>query len=189
MHGIEALVKASLSGDRKAFGKLYDLFSKKIYRFHYYRCYHRETAEDLTSQTFLKALERLSTFRPERGPFSAWIYGIARNCLMDHFRQKTNSVELEDIWEMPSSVNLELDAENKDNWKKIQPFLKQLSSDERNIVLLRIWDELSYREIAQIVNKTEGSCKMAFSRALSFLREALPLPLFIWLLFFKERML
>jgi RNA polymerase sigma-70 factor, ECF subfamily len=177
------LAERSKTGDREAFGKLYELFAKKIYAYLYYRTLSRETAEDLTSAVFVGALEGLPGFRPELGGFSAWIYSIARNALTDHYRRDARILSVSDfaggIWDLPDGTDLELDAQNRDQWERLKPFLAGLSGEQREIIILRLWDGLSYREIAGTLGKTEGACKMAYSRALSLLRGAMPLSLFI----------
>jgi RNA polymerase sigma factor (sigma-70 family) len=179
----DTLAQRSGMGDRKAFGQLYELFAKRIYAYFYYRSLCRETSEDLTSAVFVSALEGLSGFRPELGGFSAWIYSIARNALTDHFRRSSRVQSLGDfaggVWDLPDGTDLELEAQDRDQWERLKPCLAGLSGEQREIIILRLWDGLSYREIAGMLGKSEGACKMAYSRALSFLRGALPLSLFI----------
>lgn len=184
---INRIVRASQAGDREAFGKLYDLFYKKIYFFIYYRSYHKETAEDIASLTFLKSLESIGTFDPDKGAFSTWIYRIARNCLIDHYRTKLKSVDIEDVWDIPGDADIELDMQNRENWEKLKPYLTGLSSDERNIVFMRVWDDMPYKEIAKVMNKSESACKMAFARSLAYLREAMPVLLFLSCLLLKKQ--
>jgi RNA polymerase sigma-70 factor, ECF subfamily len=178
----ERLAAASRDGDREAFGRLYDLYAKRIYAYLYYRCLDRECAEDLCGAVFLRVLENLDGFRPELGCFSGWIYGIARNALRDHFKARARAaslVEAEGLWELPDGSCHELEAENRDLWERLRPHLAALSREQREILILRTWDELPYRDIAAILGKSEAACKMSYSRALSFLREAMPLSLLI----------
>lgn len=178
----EALAAASHGGDREAFGRLYDLYARRIYSYLYYRTLRRECAEDLTGSVFLKALEGLPGYRPGPGGFSAWIYGIARNALRDHFRALSRAASPSgeaDLWECPDAGRMEMEAENRDLWERLQPHLAALTAEQREIVILRTWDELPYREIARILDKTEDACKMSYSRSLSLLREAMPLSLLI----------
>ncbi len=185
----EALARRSQKGDREAFARIYELYAKRIYAYLYYRSCSRETAEDLTATVFMKALEKLDGFRPELGGFSGWIYAIARNALADHFRRRDQTVSLEsvvsDVWDLPGCDDVALDAENRELWETVKSFVAALGSEQREILLLRVWDDLPYAEIARISGKTEGACKMCFSRALSSLREAMPLSLFIAFLMMK----
>ncbi len=181
-HEDERLAAASRGGDRKAFARLYDLYARRIYAYLYYRTLERESAEDLCGGVFLKALENLDGFRPEVGSFSGWIYGIARNALRDHFRAKARTVCLDedsDLWDIHCDEALEVEAENRDLWERLRPHMAALSPQQREIVILRTWDELPYAEIARILGKTADACKMSYSRALALLREAMPLSLLI----------
>ena len=185
----DKLVRSSRRGDREAFGELYDLHAKRIYAYLYYRCFNRETAEDLTATVFLKALEGLDLYKPGLGGFAPWIYGIARNALADHFRTAFRSSSLDDvrsgIWDLADSVDFTLDVERHDLWERTEPHLRLLAPEQREVVMLRVWDDLPYRDIAAILGRTEGSCKMAFSRALALLREAMPLSLLLAFLALK----
>jgi RNA polymerase sigma-70 factor (ECF subfamily) len=180
--GADGLAVAGRGGDREAFGRLYDLYARRIYAYLYYRLLDREAAEDLTSAVFLKALEGLAGFRPELGCFSGWIYRIARNALVDQFRSRAPTVSLDaaaDLWELPDSSSHEVEAENRDLWERLKPHLGRLSAEQREILLLRTWDGLPYAEIALVLGKSEPSCRMAYSRALALLREAMPLSLLL----------
>lgn len=182
---LESLALSSQQGDREAFGKLYDHFVKKIYNYIYYRTYRRDLSEDLTSLTFLKALEKLGTFKPDRGTFSAWLYRIAHNALMDHFRQKKGQMSLDDIKEVAGKADVEADADNRVKWEKLKPFLEKLSPREKDIILMRVWDGLSYKEIGDVLGSSEASCKMAYSRAVRYLRNELPLLMIVAAVMFE----
>ncbi len=176
------LAVAAQGGDREAFGKLYDLYARRIYSYLYYRLLDKEGAEDLCATVFLRALEKLDGFRPELGSFSCWIYGIAHNALRDHFRARARTLDQGpglDLWEIPDLASHEIEAENRDLWERLRPHLAGLSPEQREILFLRTWDDLPYAQIAPLVGKTEAACKMAYSRALSLLREAMPLSLLL----------
>lgn len=187
----DRLALHSRDGDREAFGRLYGLFAERIYAYFYYRSLSRETAEDLTSTVFVKVLEGLEGFRPGGGGFSAWIFTIARNALTDHYRRASRVEAVGDFssgaWDLADEADLEMEAAERDRWERLRPFLAELSPEQREILIMRLWDELPYREIARITGKAEGACKMAYSRALAFLREAMPLSLFVAFLIDKAR--
>jgi RNA polymerase sigma-70 factor (ECF subfamily) len=177
---VDDLARQARSGDRRAFGLLYDRFARKIHAYAFYRTYDRDAAEDLTATVFAKALERLSTFDPARGNFSAWIYGIARNAVIDHHRERSRVSSLDaaregEGWDLPYEDSSEHDAELRDQYERLKPHLLALSAEQREIVAMRLWDELPYADIAAALGKSEGACKMAFSRAMAALRTALPL--------------
>jgi RNA polymerase sigma-70 factor (ECF subfamily) len=176
------LALRSREGDREAFAGLYDAYAQKIYRYLYYRVQNRHAAEDLTSTVFLKALSGVSGLDPEKGSVSAWLYTIARNALTDHFRTRKTTVDLEDVWDaLVSGTDIVRDAETAERLKQVDKHLMVLTAAQRDIVLLRLWDGLSYAEIAEATGKSEAACKMAFSRGLTALRAAMPLALFLLL--------
>jgi len=163
---------AVATGEPERFTELYDLYADRIYRFAYYRSRHRETAEDLTSQTFIKALEKISSFNPEKGNFGVWIYRIARNTVYDHFRSDKATSELNEDLAAPSTV--ERDTENKILLDKVETYLGKLDPKHRELVILRVWDGLTFSEIAQITGKSEAASKMAYSRIMARLNQEVP---------------
>jgi RNA polymerase sigma-70 factor, ECF subfamily len=179
----DVLALRSRGGDREAFGRLYDIYSKRIYAYIYYRTLRREAAEDLTGTVFLKALEGLAGYEPGPGGFAAWIYGIARNAVADHYRRESRLESLESrgagLWDLADGTDLALDAENRVLWERVAPIMAGMPSEQREILVMRIWDGLPHAEIARILGKSEGACKMAYSRAMASLRAAAALSLLV----------
>jgi RNA polymerase sigma-70 factor (ECF subfamily) len=171
------------AGDLTAFDELYQTYLEPIYAYIHRRISHRETAEDLTSTTFLKALERIRTYNPDRGNFSAWIYSIARNTLTDHYRTKRESTDIDAILDLASEDDTTAGVRHFVERDKLRAALESLDPVKREIVLLRVWEGLAYKDIADIVGKSEGNCKVLFSRAVDALRKEIgPLALAILLL-------
>lgn len=177
------LVKKVQAGDMIAFGPLYDAHIEQVYRFVWYKVQHKELAEDLTSQVFMKVLEKISSFNAEKASFKTWVLTIARNTVIDHWRTARDHKDIEDAWDLASASDTARDAEARMLVEKLQGHLKKLSSDQRDIIILRVWEGLSYKEIAEALGKSESACKMACSRGLSELRERMPLSLFLVLSF------
>lgn len=178
-----SLVTASLNGDAQAFARLYEMYANRIYRYHYYRTFHAETAEDLTSQTFMQALEHLSRYNEDKGTFSAWLYTIAHNLLIDHVRAHHRQVDMEDGWDLLRDTRSTGHViEQRDLLERIEQHLHTLTPDQREILILRFWDERPYAEIATILHKSEAACKMSASRALTELRKHAPLALILLML-------
>lgn len=168
------LISKSREGDAEAFGALYDHYVRVVYNFVYYKTYHKDTAEDLTSETFLKALKNIKSADPERS-ILPWLMTIARNCVIDNYRRKRPSEDIDDFWDIrDESVDIEGDLDTKSRVLRLRSELRKLPSKERDIIIMRVWQELPYKEIAAITGKSEASCKMSFSRSLSKLREAMP---------------
>jgi len=169
------------NGSLENFDALYTRHLKGIYAFIFYRTMERMTAEDLTSQTFLKALENISSYDERKGAFSTWLYRIARNTVVDHFRTNRQHTDIEDVWDMQSDDNPFLDASGALDARQIHDVLKKLPKDKRDLIIMRLWDGLSYKEIADLTGKSEASCKMMFSRTVSDLRTSLSVSAFILL--------
>ena len=168
------------------FDALYTANVDSIYRYLYRRTLTRMTAEDLTSITFMKALDKFDRFDPSKGSFGGWVMTIAKNVLTDHFRSLKPETSIDDVWDLSSDDDVASDIEQKDAHRELREALAKLPSDKREIVLLRVWEDLSYADIAAITGKTEGNCKVIFSRALKDLRELLPASTLLLLLSFPS---
>lgn len=166
------IIAACQAGATERFGELYDAYVKKIYNFIYYKTHHKETAEDLVSETFRKALSHITTFDNSRS-FSAWLYQIARNTVIDHYRTFHAVGNIDDVWDLAGTTDIERDADVKLRLDQISRYIKDLPAHQREIITLRLWESMSYKEIAEIVGKSENTCKMTFSRAIRDLRIAL----------------
>ncbi len=158
-------------GDSEAFGVLYDRYVEKIYRFIYYKTFVKETAEDIVSEVFHKAFERIHSFNKEKGSFSAWIYRIARNAVIDHYRTQKKNIPIDDVFDLATENRTEQEHDAITSLAEVEKYLKTLPARQREIITLRLWEELSYKQIAEVIGGTEDSIKMAFSRAIRELRE------------------
>ncbi len=179
------LVQRSKKGDSTAFGILYDHYIRYIYNFVFFKTHNKETAEDLTSQTFFKAFNSISSVDPSKS-FISWLYKIAQNIVIDHYRKSSreNSKRqiMDDEWDAPdTSIDIVGDLDISRDIERMKKYLSQLSSQERDIIIMRVWQDLSYKEIADIYGKTESSCKMMYSRSLKKLRDLIPLAVFLLL--------
>ena len=168
-------ITACQAGHLQDFDPLYVLHVDAIYKYLIRRTLVKEVAEDLTSITFIKALESIRSFNPAKGELRAWLYRIARNALIDHYRSHASkTVDIETVWDLPSDDVATLMAERSIDAAKLHEALSHLRPEQREIVQLRIWEGLSYKEIAALTGKSEGNCKVIFSRAVSDLRTHLP---------------
>ncbi len=169
----ESLIRACAEGDTARFAELYDAYVRKIYNFIYYKTHHKETAEDLTSETFFKALKNIGQFDQSRS-FRAWLFTIAHNAVRDHYRLARPTTNIEDVWDLTSDDDVVKDVSTKHALAEVQKHMGKLSAMQRDILILRLWQGLSYKEIAEIVGKSEANSKMIFSRAIAELRASVP---------------
>ena len=175
-------IRACQSGDTKAFGLIYDRHVRTIYNFIYYKVFDKEHAEDLTSQTFFKALKNVSSIDPER-PVISWLYKIAQNCVLDHYRSARHTEDIDDFWDIHDENEDVVGAlDTEVDMKRVKKYLKELSSLERDIILMRVWQEMPYQAIAEVVGKSEANCKMIYSRSMKKLKAMIPLALLLLLI-------
>ncbi len=151
------------------FWDLYELYIDKIYRFCYLKTSNKDLAEDITSNVFVKALEKIDSFDAGAGSsFQAWLYKIAYNKIVDYYRSNNDSPNLEQLMEYHfyKSIDFEKQIDDKNKLAQVREFLNTLKPVHAEIVLLRIWEDLSYEEISQITWKTVDNAKQIFSRSL-----------------------
>ncbi|PIR96292.1 MAG: hypothetical protein COT92_01825 [Candidatus Doudnabacteria bacterium CG10_big_fil_rev_8_21_14_0_10_42_18] len=168
-------VRDCQKGEYQAFGILYDAYIKKIYGFVFYRIRHKEIAEDLTSIIFTKALENMGSFNLSKAGFSTWLYRIARNTIIDHYRTNKPTDDLTAAYDVSSAQNVEKEVDARVNLEKVQKYLAALPEETRDVVTMRVWDGLSYKEISEILGKSEGSIKISFSRTLQKMNAEIPI--------------
>lgn len=166
----KTIIQNCHKGEWSGFGELYDFYLPKVYSFIYVKTMHREVAEDISSQVFLKLIENLESFKADTN-FSAWVYAIARNTVTDYYRSRESSAEVEDFWDLPDKDNLVSDLDNKQFLKKIWEFVGGLDEKKREVFLLRVWGGFSFEEISEITGRSKGSLKMDILRTLAKIRK------------------
>jgi RNA polymerase sigma-70 factor, ECF subfamily len=158
--------------DTEAFGKLYDLYYDKIYSYVYFKLGNRFEAEDVAEQVFLKALESISGFEWKGYPFSAWLFRIASNLVIDHYRSnKYEMVDYEGEIFVDSNTDRcpERSALREFNRQEVVNALKTLTEDQRQVIVLRFIAGLTNDEVAKTINKSVGAVKVLQHRALGAL--------------------
>jgi len=166
----------------EAFSELYDKYYSQIFGYVLKRVANLEIAQDVTSDTFLKALKNLWQFRWRNVPFSCWLYRIANNEIVNYFRKRKGGwVSLEKISEPVSSSNPQLEfAEAEAELEKHQEFLKaqkkilKLPFKYQEVITLRFFEKKQIKEIAEILGKKEGTIKSLLHRGLEKLKEEFP---------------
>ncbi|MEV4976602.1 ECF subfamily RNA polymerase sigma factor, BldN family [Streptomyces scopuliridis] len=171
------LVERAQAGEAEAFGRLYDQYSDTVYRYIYYRVGGKATAEDLTSETFLRALRRISTFTWQGRDFGAWLVTIARNLVADHFKSSRFRLEVT-TGEMLDANEVERSPEDSvleslSNAALLEA-VRKLNPQQQECVTLRFLQGLSVAETARVMGKNEGAIKTLQYRAVRTLARLLP---------------
>ena len=164
-----ALLIAAALEDPAAFGRLYDHFIQRIYRYVYSRVGDAHEAEDITSQTFIAAYESLGRYR-ERGQFSAWLFRIARSKMNDHFRRSRREVRLEAAEQIVEKEDALGEVIQDEELSLLRFLIKKLNDDERELIRLRYVAELSFVEMGELLGKRENTVKKSFYRLLERLK-------------------
>ncbi|QQS59165.1 sigma-70 family RNA polymerase sigma factor [Candidatus Peregrinibacteria bacterium] len=172
---IDHWVIKARDGDREAFGKLYDHFLDPIYRYIVFRVSSRETAEDITADVFLKTLRNLNSYQKREGmPFSAWLFRIAKNALIDYYRKNIPSEEIpEDFSDESSHSHADRETSLNIEKRRLLFGLRQLPDMQSQAIALKYFSERSNEEIGAILGKSETAVRILQSRGLKKLREYL----------------
>ncbi|RJS46109.1 sigma-70 family RNA polymerase sigma factor [Nocardioides cavernaquae] len=172
-----ALVELARSGDKEAFGLLFDHYHPSVYRFIYYRTRSQALAEDLASETFFRALRSMNNFRWQGRDFGAWLMTIARNLCTDHFKAGRTRLELttedmglhDDATDGPETAVLaQLTNET------LLTCLKQLPKEQQECLIMRFLQSMSIADTAKVLGRTEGAVKQLQLRGVRNLAKLMP---------------
>jgi RNA polymerase sigma-70 factor (TIGR02952 family) len=172
-----ALVRRAQDGDAEAFGELYDHYVTLVHRYAYHRVGDRATAEDVTSETFVRALRRIDSLSFQGRDVGAWLVTIARNIIRDHvkssrYRLEVTTADMRDAdraTDGPEDAVVQLLTN-----EKLLACVKQLGSEQQECIVLRFLHGLSVSETAQIMGKKDGAIKALQHRAVRRLAGMLP---------------
>jgi RNA polymerase sigma-70 factor (ECF subfamily) len=172
-----ALVELARGGDTEAFGLLYDHYQASVYRFLYYRVGSVALAEDLTSETFFRALRSMGSFRWQGKDFGAWLMTIARNLTADHY--KAGRTRLEYATEDMSPHDSATDGPESEVLASLTndallAALKQLPSEQQECLIMRFLQGLSIAETAKVLGRSDGAVKQLQLRGVRNLAKLLP---------------
>jgi RNA polymerase sigma-70 factor (ECF subfamily) len=173
-----ALIHRAVAGDSQAFGELYDRYVDLVYRYVFYRVGAAALAEDLTSETFLRALKAIGGYRVQGKDFGAWLVTIARNLVADHYksgryRLELSTAELADIPSQPVAgpERVVLDSISQ---AELLNAVRKLNPEQQECIALRFLQGLSVTETAQLMGKREGAIKALQYRAVRSLARHVP---------------
>src|SRR4051794_27796573 len=170
---VRELVARGQQGDRDALEELYLIHFDRIYGYLHVSVGNKYDAEDLTTQTFLKMLESIGRFRWQSAPFSAWLFRIAHNLAMDHFRARRRWQPEEEVPEQPGSEepSAELEAMQSIGRQSMMELIERLSPEQQQVLTLKFVFNFPNADVAKILDKTEGAIKSLQHRALASLQK------------------
>ena len=173
------LITRIRKGDREAFKEIYKIYSDRIYRFIFFRLTSEEEAQDLLQETFLRLWNYLKNKENEIKSLNALTYKIARNLIAEFYRKRdsqiSQTIDLEEIefkLEDQKNINAEKELDIKIDIKLIKSKLENLKNEEyREVIEMKFLDQLSHKEIAEVLEKTEQNVRVILHRAIRKIRE------------------
>lgn len=170
----EDLINRAKEGELVVVSVIYERYQQGIFRYLYYRVGDQQTAEDLTSEVFLRMIEALENYNHKKSSFQAWLFQIARNLSIDHYRKTKHqkNVPLEDNFSVEEGEPLEIVTRELTS-EKLHQALTKLPDNQRDVIVMRFISGLPIGEVAQSLHKSEDSIKGLQRRGLLALREIL----------------
>jgi RNA polymerase sigma-70 factor (ECF subfamily) len=172
-------VRLAQEGSAHAFALLYDRYVDQIFAYVYHRVGHRQTAEDLVGDVFLRALRRITTFTWQGVDFGAWLMVIARNRVHDHFKSARFRLEssVDEVFDSPATSTFddpEQSALTADLSREVRQALARLKGEQAEVLYLRFVQHLNVAETGAVMNKSDGAIKALQYRALRSLAKLMP---------------
>jgi RNA polymerase sigma-70 factor (ECF subfamily) len=169
----EGLVLRAQQHDQEAFAQLYEAYFDKIYRYVTFKLGNEMEAEDITQQVFLNTLQSISSFKWKGVPFSAWLFRIAHNQVVDYLRKKKRATLPLDESLPSSDDNPQQLTEHNLDIERLLSAIRRLTEAQREVISLRFTSELPIAEVARVMGKSEGAVKALQHSAILALRQAL----------------
>jgi RNA polymerase sigma-70 factor (ECF subfamily) len=168
------LIALACDGDADAFGALYEKYIDQIYNYIYFRTSNVKDAEDICSRVFIRALHHIERYEDRGYPFSAWLYRIAHNLVVNWYRdrERSDEVSLADQYPPPTmDGNVEDRLEKENETEELLAVIYGLPDDRKELLILKHVEGLTNTEIGQIMDRTEGAVKALYHRTLESLRD------------------
>ena len=170
---LKLVLEACQQGDRKAFGRIYDQYATKLYKFIYLRVGHKEVAEDILADSFVKIWVKIKQVNSSKA-FSSWIYQVAKNNIIDYYRVRKSTIAIEEVEQtLEDAADPIAETDLNLDQKRILACLVNLPKDQQQVIRYKFFEDLSNSEIALIMNKSEGAIRVIQHRAITRLQEML----------------
>jgi RNA polymerase sigma-70 factor (ECF subfamily) len=174
MGPVPDVIERARSGDRQAFAELYDTHVDAVYRYVLYRVREPSDAEDITADVFTRAFANIHRYRWQGKSFLAWLYTIGRNAVTDRRRRERPTVELENAYGLAADGRTAHEhAVLGEQVDALRGAVKHLTTEQQEVLLLRFVENMSSRQVANVLGKNEGAIRALQFRALGRLRKIL----------------
>jgi len=171
MENIEECVKKAQNGDKNAYGVLYKLYYSRIYRYCRINLSNSQAADDVCQEVFIRAWKALPKFTFKAGgTFQAFLFKIARNLIIDLSRKK-KEISIENVGEIQKDDNLIERISQKEDITRVRNALEKLAERDRQIIILRYFEEMSHSDAAKVLHMKEGALRVRTIRLLRKLKE------------------
>ena len=169
-----ALVEAA-QADREAFGTIYRRYVDRVYSYAFYQPGDHHDAEDVTERTFVAALGAIDSFEHRGATFRSWLFRIAHNAMANQLRtrSRTRTEDLERALDHPAPDDVDAAVMRRDDARRVWRAVSLLPTERRRVILLRFVDELTSREIGEVLGRSEGAVRVLLHRALREVAEQL----------------
>ncbi|TSA44283.1 RNA polymerase sigma factor [bacterium] len=168
------LILKAKEGKEEAFGQLYDKYMPAIYRFVFLKTGGQKgLAEDICHEVFLNAWQKIGNFQFQGYPFSSWLYRIAANAVIDHYRTRKININIDTVPEeaVVENVSLNDKFDDKLDLQTIKVCLKKLEPSYQDVLIMKFVEELSNKEISAALEKSEGAVRVIQHRAIKQLKK------------------
>lgn len=170
----EQLIIEAAKVDPERFGPLYDKYYKQIFGYVYQRMEDKDSAFDITSQVFLKALTNINRYEYKGVPFASWLFRIAHSEVMQLFRDQKNKRAINaDVGDLKNIYEEVQEPFFEEYLPALQQMIKQLPEDDLQMIELRFFEHRPFKEIAEILNITENNAKVRMYRILERLKKTI----------------
>lgn len=169
---IKTLIQKAQSGNREAYGAIYKLYYKKIFRYCSFNTHDKEAAADICQEAFVKAWKKINDFRMDSADwsFQAFLFAIARNLIIDRSREK-KEYSLDAHEDIETNEDYYNDFDKKNDVVRIKNALSKLNEAERQIIIFKYFEEMDSKEVANILNINHGALRVRQSRILQKLKD------------------